>query len=157
SDTSGDPIYTLNPRRLSDRYATDVMNRWECKLVSAEDVTYQFLICHTTLVPRNTAPGTGRTVPFGASAYSILSDGKEASSNVKLMFGATPDSTAEPPAPRTNEREPAADRRPAATPEARPWQTPASQVRLVDIGENEFRLRFNVDAWKGKIGQAQLI
>src|SRR5262249_50430680 len=75
SDNSGDPIYTLNPRRLSDRYATDVMNRWECKSVSAEDVTYQFLICHTTLVPRNTAQGTGRSVPFGASAYSILSDG----------------------------------------------------------------------------------
>src|SRR5262245_13715211 len=56
TDNNGNPIYTLNPRRLSDRYATDVTNRWECKSVTADDVTYEFLICHTTLIPRNGLP-----------------------------------------------------------------------------------------------------
>jgi hypothetical protein len=88
----GETFYSLNPRHLSDEYATDVKIRWECKEVTGDDVTYQFLICHTTLIPRDAlAKDEHRISPFGASAYSILSDGKEASSAVKLTFGAPVD------------------------------------------------------------------
>ena len=154
TNNAGDPIYTLNPRRLSDRYATDVMNRWECKSVSADDVTYKFLICHTTLVPRNAGPDSSRSVPFGASAYSILSDGKEAYSSVKLSFGTPADSTAKSPDTPTPEQRPTPDQSPA---QARAWRATASQARLVEIGQSEFRLRFNAETWKGKIGQPQLV
>jgi hypothetical protein len=153
STNNGEPIYTLNPPRLSDRYATDVMNRWECKSVNADDVTYKFLICHTTLVPRNAGPDSSRTVPFGASAYSILSDGREAYSSVKLSFGAA-DSTAKSPDTPTPEQQPTPDQSPA---QARAWRASASQARLVEIGQSEFRLRFNEETWKGKIGRPQLV
>ena len=86
------PLYALSPRSLSDRYAPDVINRWECKSVVAEDLTYRFLICRTSLFPRN-APRSGRNarMPYGLSAFSILSDGQEASSSVSLTFGNTSD------------------------------------------------------------------
>src|SRR5262249_53307987 len=79
-------LYSLTPARLTEReqYATDVLDHWDCKSITAENVTYQFLICRTTTRPRgqsrNLAPA------FGASAYFILSDGQEAISNVKLSF-----------------------------------------------------------------------
>jgi hypothetical protein len=85
-------IYSLNPRHLSDRYATEVVNRWECKAVRADDVTYQFLICRNAVIP--VEPPRNRREenrPFGALGYSILSDGKEASSTVKLTFGTSDD------------------------------------------------------------------
>jgi hypothetical protein len=92
----GDPVYTLSPRRLADQYAPNLASRWECKAVAAKDVTYQFLICRTTLVSLDPSERSqGRTPPFGASAYSILSDGKEASSTVKLTFGAQSDSVSD--------------------------------------------------------------
>jgi hypothetical protein len=153
-DSNDHPVYTLNPHRLTDRYATDVTNRWECKSVGAEDVTYQFLICHTTLVSRGAAVGSRGTVPFGASAYSILSDGKEASSSVRLAFGGPPESTAESTAPRSSEPRPTPERQPV---EGRTWRPVASQPRLTEIGQSEFRLRFNAETWKGRIGQPQLI
>src|SRR5215471_18615284 len=79
-------VYTLDPQRLSERdqYATDVINHWDCKSVTAEAVTYQFLICRTTTLPRIPAQRSQSRTVFGASAYFILSDGKEASSSVKL-------------------------------------------------------------------------
>src|SRR5215510_5193060 len=81
-------IYSLNPPVLADRhrYATDVINHWDCKSVTAENVTYQFLICRTTTLPRIPAQRSQSHIPFGASAYFILSDGKEGSSSVKLSF-----------------------------------------------------------------------
>ena len=151
TNNTGDLIYTLHPRRLSDRYATDVMNRWECKSVSADDVTYKFLICHTTLVSRNAGPDSSRTVPFGASAYSILSDGREAYSSVKLSFGTSADSNAKSPDTPTREQP---DEGPA---QARVWRASASQAKLIEIGQSEFRLRFNAETWKGKIGRPQLV
>lgn len=153
TNNSGEAIYTLNPPRLSDRYATDVMNRWECKSVNAEDVTYKFLICHTTLVPRNAGRDSSSTVPFGASAYSILSDGREAYSSVKLSFGTSADSTAKPPDAPTPDP-PTPDQSPA---QVRAWRASASQAKLVEIGQSEFRLRFNAETWKGKIGGPQLV
>jgi hypothetical protein len=149
----GTPVYTLSPRRVSDRYAADVTNHWECKSVSAEDVTYQFLICHTTLIPRNAASGSSSSVPFGASAYSILSDGREAASSVTLQFGAP-----EVPAAESKNERPS-EPRPTDQPlvETKAWRAVQPQERLAEIGQSEFRLRFNVESWKGRIGQPQLI
>jgi hypothetical protein len=90
-DEGGDPVYSLNPRRLSDQYVTNMMNRWECKAVTASDVTYRFMICRTSIVPHGPS-SQERPRPFGASAYSILSDGKEASSTVRFSFGPLTDS-----------------------------------------------------------------
>jgi hypothetical protein len=88
-------IYSLDPPRLADRtkYAPDVMEHWDCKSVTAEAVTYQFLICRTTTRPRNPRLISQDQSGFGSSAYFILSDGREASSNVKLSFGDTSDAT----------------------------------------------------------------
>jgi hypothetical protein len=86
----GDVVYSLNPRHLSDRYATNVVNHWECKAVKAEDVTYQFLICRNAVIPVESRQEKSKT--FGAVAYTILSDGKEASSSVKLTFDKPDDS-----------------------------------------------------------------
>lgn len=149
TDQNGDRVYTLYPRRLSDRYATDVTNHWDCKAVNAEDVTYQFLICRTSLTGRYAA---GRTEDhgFGSSAYSILSDGREASSTVTLSFGGTAEPAADTPKPRPPE--PAPDNvRPA---EARAWRPAATPARLTDVGQSEFRLRFKPEQWKGKIDKS---
>jgi hypothetical protein len=82
------PLYALNAPTLSDRYAPEVTNRWECKAVADENVTYQFLICHDTLVWRDAEAGSRNSGgSYGSSAFSILSDGKQASSAVKLTFG----------------------------------------------------------------------
>jgi hypothetical protein len=86
SEPGDAPLYALSPRLISDRYAPDVINRWECKSVVAEDLTYRFLICRTSLFPRNT-PRSSRNAPYGLSAFSILSDGQEASSSVSLSYG----------------------------------------------------------------------
>ena len=90
-DEERDPVYSLNPRRLSDQYVTNMTNRWECKAVTASDVTYRFMICRTSIIPRGPS-SQERPRPFGASAYSILSDGKEASSTVRFTFGPLTDS-----------------------------------------------------------------
>jgi len=155
TDKNGDRVYTLNPARLSDRYASDVINRWECKSVIADDVTYQFLICHTTLVPRDAVSGNrGRNASFGASAYSILSDGKEASSTVRLTFGDQPVSTGEPGGTPSSPSASTLHQRPT---EERTWRPVAPQARLIDIGQREFRLRFNAEMWKGRVDRPQFI
>lgn len=51
-----------------------------------DEVTYQFLICLTRLVFREAGVTTAAGAPLGTSAFSILSDGKEALSSVKLTF-----------------------------------------------------------------------
>jgi hypothetical protein len=50
SGPNDNPLYALSPRTASDNYATDASNRWECKAVNTDDVTYQFLICRTSLL-----------------------------------------------------------------------------------------------------------
>jgi hypothetical protein len=154
---NGGRLYTLYPKRLSDRYATEVINRWECKAVSADDVTYQFLICNTSLVDRQYGGGQrnqDRGSAFGSTAYSILSDGKEASSSVTLSFGDATEPANVPAKPRSPEptRETA-----RSAPAARTWKSAASQARLNDIGQSEFRLRFKPETWKGKIDKPQTI
>src|SRR5262249_21913159 len=81
-------IYSLNPPTVAERYAyvKDVIGHWDCKSVTADSVTYHFLICRTTTLPRSIAERSRMRPAFGASAYFILSDGKEASSSVKLTF-----------------------------------------------------------------------
>ena len=86
SDRGAVPLYSLNARTPSDQYATDVTNRWQCKSVADSQLTYQFLICHTRLVFRDSDSENPGSAPFGTSAFSILSDAREASSSVKLTF-----------------------------------------------------------------------
>jgi hypothetical protein len=145
-------LYSLSPPRLAERtkYATDVLDHWDCKSVTAENVTYQFLICRTTTLPRSPAErNLVRTPAFGASAYFILSDGKEASSSVKLSFGDSNDADrrvvdAGVPTPDT----PAAPAR---------WEAPDSEERLLDIARDEFRIRFNPQTWPSRISNSALL
>jgi hypothetical protein len=156
TDRNRQRIYTLIPPTASDRYATDVKNHWDCKRVTADDLTYQFLICHTTLVPRNYAPGRdSRNDVFGSSAYTILSDGKEATSSVRLNF----DTSAGTTAPEGKAPDAVNDRVPQPQPTPREadstWRPVTAARKLIDVGQSEFRLRFAPDAWRGKIGQAE--
>jgi hypothetical protein len=86
----GVSVYSLHPPRLEtrDRYARAVAAHFDCKAVRSADVTCQFLICRDTLRFSN-APG--RLPRRSDVAYYILSDGKEATSSVKLSLdGANP-------------------------------------------------------------------
>lgn len=87
SAPNGNLLYALSARTASDQYAPEATNRWECKAVNAEDVTYQFLICRTSLFLKNqpNADANGKAL-YGASAFSILTDGQEASASVNLTF-----------------------------------------------------------------------
>jgi hypothetical protein len=80
---NGASVYTFRPRHESDRYVTHITSHWECKAMAEEYATYKFLICHTLLFGHDPVDIThGRDKPtysFGASAYTILSDGKVAS------------------------------------------------------------------------------
>jgi hypothetical protein len=42
-------------------------------------------------------------------------------------------------------------------PAVRTWKSAASQARLNDIGQSEFRLRFKTETWKGRIDKPQTI
>jgi hypothetical protein len=144
-------IYSLDPPRLvgRDRYAQEVTDHWDCKSVVAENVTYQFLICRTTTIPRsryNRNPGF--SAPFGASAYFILSDGKEAASSVRLSFGDGKD------APNILE-----DSAPPVAPDssAPAWDVPDSDEKILNILRSEFRIRFSPQTWSGRIGAAQVL
>jgi hypothetical protein len=144
-------IYSLEPPRLAERdqYARDVTDHWDCKSVAAENVTYQFLICRTTTLPRFRADRNQTRPAFGASAYFILSDGREASSSVKLTFNegdtehavedvSVPNNTADSNAPRV-------------------WEVPDADERLLNLLRDEFRIRFSPQAWDGRIGAAQVL
>lgn len=151
SRQNNESLYSLQPPLLSerDRYATEVIDHWDCKSVTAENVTYQFLICRTTTQPRNLSQRSLGRAAFGASAYFILSDGKEAASSVKLSFTdesdkdhAVDDVSVQP-----------ADT--PATPAA--WETPDADERLLDLLRDEFRIKFNPQSWAGRIGKSQAL
>lgn len=142
--TGPDVIYTLTPPLTTSKAETEVTEEFRCKALSDAELTYRFLLCRTRVVasdPRIQRQNERQVL--GNAAYYIFSDGKEASSSVKLRFGET-DST---PAP-TPEPLPATERK---------WQPGASQARLVSIGQGEFRLRFNPQTWKGRIDKPQLL
>jgi hypothetical protein len=89
---------------------------------------------------------------LGNATYQILSDGKEAASSVTLKFGDEVDLksrvvTTEPP-----------KRAPQSLPaRERGWQPASPQAKLVDIGQDEFRLQFNSVTWKDKMSKPQLL
>lgn len=87
SPRNSDPLYALSPPALSNNYAPEVVNRWECKAVTAPDVTYRFLICRTSLVSRRSLTPSGSSKTYGMSAFSILTDGQEAYASVNLTYG----------------------------------------------------------------------
>jgi len=147
SEQDRERIYSLDAPRLVDRYryATDVIDHWDCKSVAAENVTYQFLICRTLTLPRSAAERNASRPAFGAAAYFILSDGKEASSSVKLSFG--DDSTISVP----ND----AGSAPPAAPAS--WEAPESEEKVLDILREEFRIRFAPQSWTGRIGSSQVL
>jgi hypothetical protein len=146
-------LYSLAPPRLAerDKYATDVTDHWECKSVTAENVTYQFLLCRTTTLPRSAAARAQSRGPaaFGASAFFILSDGKEASSNVKLTFNDA-DNTAH----AIEDAGAIAADRPDPPAE---WESPDPDEKLLQVVRDEFRIRFNPQSWMGNVGTSQVL
>jgi len=148
-EKDGESVYSLAPPRLADReqYARDVTNHWECKSVAAENVTYRFLICRTGTQPRTPAMRNQRlSRVFGSSAYFILSDGREASSNVTLSFGdgdSAKQSIEDLSVPAN------------AAPESVRWTVPDPDERLVSVFRDEFRIQFNPQSWAGRTGTAQ--
>ena len=140
-------IYSLEPSQHTDKYATEVLDHWECKSVKDQAVTYQFLICRATILSRDKrlrGLGSG----FGASAYWILSDGREAGSTVKLTYNDA-----------NNVTHIVEDSRAAVGSEGRDaaeWEPPDSTEKILDIINDELRVQFS-EAWKDKIGAAQFI
>lgn len=172
--SSRETVYSLIAQGLDDRPAREVTNHWECKSVKARDVTFQFLICQTWTLPSDPAVRKNSRPSFGSSAYFILSDGKEATTSVKLSFGngeekpATPSITDTPPPadtpPATDT--PAPRNRPttqAAPPEEKDsgpaggWQIPDGSAKLSSLRENEFRVLFSAQTWGNKISTPQVL
>ena len=151
-------VYTLEPPRLAerDRYAPDVTDHWDCKSVTAEAVTYQFLICRTTTLPRDPSMRRqARVATFGASAYFILSDGKEASSSVKLTFNDASDKERSVEDASGSDSSAVGDSLDAHGPAG--WETPGSDEKIMDVVRDEFRIPFAAVTWTGRIGAAQVL
>src|SRR5262249_16052952 len=91
--------YTLVPQNESMKLSMDVTNVWECKAVKAADVTYRFLLCRTSIVPRNRSIRNTAEDKIGKSAYALLTDGREARATLKLDTGA-PETTPSRAIPR---------------------------------------------------------
>lgn len=156
-------IYTLTPPLTNSLPDPTVVEEFRCKALSDAELTYRFLLCRTRVAPRD--PRNQRQnerQALGNAAYYIFSDGKEASSSVKLSFGDAAadaaDSRTPAPSPQSSVRAP----NPGPAPEVRPaaertWQPAASQTRLVSVGQGEFRLRFKPESWTGRIGKPQLL
>jgi len=145
--------YSLDPPTLNERtmYARDVINHWDCKSVTAEAVTYQFLICRTMTLARDPRVRSQQRVAFGATAYFILSDGKEASSSVKFTFNDDNDNRHVIDDSRAETNADAARANVAA------WTKPDSDERIVDIVREEFRIRFSPAAWSGRLSSAEVL
>jgi hypothetical protein len=150
SNKGAENVYSLDPPYLDERtrYASDVVNHWECKSVTAEAVTYQFLICKTTTEPRDTRMRSQQRAAFGSTAYFILSDGKEALSSVKLTFSDANDAQHTiADASRATPDAPAPDK----------WILPDSDEKLVDLIRDGFQIRFPAQMWRSRIGSAQVL
>jgi hypothetical protein len=123
---------------------------FRCKTINDDDLTYRFLLCRTAFVNLNAANSKER-IPNSPNswAYYIFSDGREASSTVNLSFKDMPT------VPKTAEPQSAA---PTPAPSAdTQWEAVQPQSRLVDVGDREFRLRFDPAIWTPRIGKPQLI
>ncbi len=153
-------LYTEHPPLFTSKPEPSVSEEFRCKALSDPELTYRFLLCRTRVVNRDEPrqPADRRDAPrqpLGNAAYQILSDGKEASSSVKLTFGAEVDPNARvvappPPSPRAAR----ASEAPATS--DRLWQSASAQSKLVDIGQDEFRLRFNTESWGSEMARPQI-
>jgi hypothetical protein len=167
-------VYTLLAQRMSDRPAREVTNHWECKSVRGADVTFQFLICQTWTMPSDPALRKTSKPSFGSSAYFILSDGKEASTSVKLSFGtgdekpATPSPDPDPdpapppsstPASRPPDRPVTQSTPPAETTPGRAggWQIPDGSSNLISVRNSEFRVLFSAQTWANKVSAQHVL
>jgi hypothetical protein len=168
----GQTVYSLLAARLDDRPAREVTNHWECKSVRAEDVTFQFLICQTWTMPSDAAVRKQSRPSFGSSAYFILSDGREASTSVKLSFGGSEDKGPPPeaplPPPPPVSDAPPPDRPvtqtsppppPAETNPGRPggWEVPDPSSKLAAVRDSEFRVIFSAQTWANKLASPQVL
>jgi hypothetical protein len=91
-------VYSLIAPDSNATYAEDVINRWECKIAASQDVTYRFLICRVSIIPRNPAGNRSEWRPnFGSSGFFVLSDGYEARSSVNMSFGDKSPASETPP------------------------------------------------------------
>lgn len=153
----GRPGYSLLAPTQGDRYATTVTNHWDCKSVTGNDVTFQFLICETAALPRNLPRGSEGEQSFGTYAYFILSDGKEASTSMKLSFGTPGNDDNAPVAPEPDPVAVTAKDDPAPAQGVEAWQIPAAASKLAELDKAEFRIRFSQQTWASKIGTAQVL
>jgi hypothetical protein len=123
--------YSMMPPDAAAKYAQDVTNHWDCKAVKDTDTAYRFLLCRTGILPRNTSlrnqTGDGTS---GASAYVILSDGREARANVTFAF-------------------------PTDAPSAR--RSVATMAKVADLGREDFRLRFAYRSWESRIASSTIL
>ncbi len=151
-------IYSLIAPNREDRHAPEVASRWECKAVRSKDVTYQFLICRTTMVVRS-AFLRDQDPGFGASAYFILSDGMEAQTSVSLSFGDAAPPADNHPAKASPATVPARSSSTGGETEksAGGWLVADARSRVADVRKNEFRIRFNPQSWTGKIGAPEVL
>lgn len=153
-------VYSLVAPNRNSAYATDVTNRWECKAVYSNDVTYRFLICRTSTAPRGIQARNQRWErAFGASAYFILSDGTEAQTSVNLTFGDgtdRPASSHETPPPDPSLARPRLAREGKASPTGG-WQVPDANAKMVEADRGQVRLRFSPQTWIGRIEKPQLL
>jgi hypothetical protein len=123
--------YSMMPPDVSAKVAEEVTNRWECKAVRNAEITYRFLLCRTTILPRDRAirsrleEGTR-----GASAYVLLTDGREARATFTLSFPTDAKSTG---------------------------KSVASLSRIADLGREDFRLRFANQSWESRIASTTIL
>jgi hypothetical protein len=151
--TTGPFNFSLIANRTTDRYAANVLNHWDCKSVTGDDVTFQFLICETGTLPRNLPRGSEVTQSFGSYAYFILSDGKEARTSAKLSFGIPEDDKA----PAAPEPDPPPITLKNAPEGVEGWQIPTPAAKLAEVDKTEFRIRFSPQTWTGKATTAQVL
>jgi hypothetical protein len=143
--------YTLMPPTAASKPEAGLADEFRCKAVSDADLTYRFLLCRTALVNLNAPTNSKQRIPDSPNswAYYIFSDGREASSSVNLLFENAPQ------VPKTATPEP--DLSPAVRNADEIWNAVPPQSGLVDVGNGEFRLRFDPATWAERIGKPQLI
>jgi hypothetical protein len=142
-------VYSLVPEHREDRYDLQVLNHWECKAVRAPDVTFQFVICRTEVLPKDRVLRDRMQPTFGSSAYFVLSDGREVSTTVHLSFGGDDSHPA-----RTVEVLPDAA---GTAPTARPWLAVEPSGRFAELNHGELRIRFNPQSWMNRIASTQVL
>jgi len=157
SERTLNPIYTLYPPHAGDRYSIEVTNHWDCKSARSNDVTFQFLICETATLQRDVRRGSEKDQTFGTYAYFILSDGKEAMTSTKLVFGGGGNDEGQIKSLEAN-RAAEPERVSATDALARDvWQIPGPSAKLEEVGRGEFRIRFNAQTWSNNLGTPQIL